>query len=194
MSYDCIGATILHELGHWLLAKENGFKAGGGIKIEQNNGCITGLARIYPEPLLDSVEDVKEYIKKRIMILLGGACAESLFMGTNSKMIMETTASDDNGKIVELSYIYYGLVYKKYSNSDDVVSCRQKLLDECWGKASTILNDKKGLMTYMYDRMYRPTVDGYNCTEEQLCEYVSDYRSNVDKSNNEYVKIYSNHF
>jgi hypothetical protein len=73
-------STLVHELGHWLMAKKVGFPTGQlevTVEFSPTGTFVSGSATIFLQKPIKNFRNVQDYIEKRIAVLGGGALAES---------------------------------------------------------------------------------------------------------------------
>ncbi|ATN12542.1 hypothetical protein CRN80_24155 [Pseudomonas sp. FDAARGOS_380] len=115
--------VIHHELGHWLMAREVGFKI-GGVCVDTYRGKAAGAATVFPKPSnkLVSAQAVEEYLTNRIMVLCAGVIAEIEWYVKNTlnfktenvndvyeNGVIDTSGLTDKGRIDELMIILTGI-------------------------------------------------------------------------------------
>lgn len=67
-----------HEMGHYVIARALGFRTGDvSIMITRPNGHYATSAITLPEAI-ESIEDLRVYLERRIIVLYAGALAETL--------------------------------------------------------------------------------------------------------------------
>lgn len=138
-------SLMRHELGHWLTAQALGFEVGEIRVHRQDNGALHASAQCFPlTKLYGKNRKTIQYCERRVCILLGGVCAELLFdsnqTSQNSVRMLETTASDDYGKIIELVHLVASTRNVSELNFQDF---QQDLIAECWRSAATILEPRR---------------------------------------------------
>ena len=115
--------VIHHELGHWLMAREVGFKT-GGVYVDTYRGKAAGAATVFPKAAnqLVTALAVEEYLTKRIMVLCAGVLAEIEWYAKNipnfeeeqvndvyENGVIDTSGLTDKGRIDELMIILAGI-------------------------------------------------------------------------------------
>jgi len=122
-----------HEVGHYIIARVYGFKTGElSLELTDYTGAHNGGAVIELGQTLHNIEDIQNYLEKRIIILFSGVLAENL----EHEIIDEDKANtslteggvNDYAKIRELIHLLRNIKYPKSVSDEE----RQKELDEIW--------------------------------------------------------------
>lgn len=139
--------VIHHELGHWLMAREVGFKT-GGVYVDTYRGKAAGAATVFPKAAnqLVTALAVEEYLTKRIMVLCAGVLAEIEWYAKNTPNfeaehvndvyengVIDTSGLTDKGRIDELMIILAGIRNKPTAREAD--QNQRDLFVEVYGKA-----------------------------------------------------------
>lgn len=154
--------VIRHEIGHWLSARELGFEVGDiNLNILENQVGFghEGSATIKPCHNIEGIEDLKIYVENRIAILLSGVLSQVMSEDeteVNSSMVeelLDSDGADDNSKIIELSHILRGSIYKGDMNSDNEIEQLAEIMEICWKKSCDVLSKKKELIDYLLNQI-----------------------------------------
>lgn len=140
---------IRHELGHWIVARELGFKI-GDIKLNIFNNGHNGSSKIFPEPFIDTIDELEKYLINRICVLYAGVISQLIFLdeklrtAEKSAYLLNTYAADDHGKIMELIFILRAVRYEKHKISEKYeIIQKQDIVNEIWNKCYKIIEEKK---------------------------------------------------
>jgi ribosomal protein L20A (L18A) len=179
-------AIIYHELGHWILAREFNLNA-GDIKIKLYPMSMSigyyGSAEISPQPSINNLDELSNYLKNRIAVLLGGVLSELLLeenqtQETFNKLTKEN-GEDDNRKIVELLYIYSGISSNnKVENRKEQI---KKIHQECHDYTFNKIKNNKDIIEYLANKLsdiIKKNGQEYPFSKEQLETWVDEYRVN----------------
>lgn len=148
---ECRRYLAYHEAGHWLVAKAAGFRV-GEIVLTVNGNLVdpkkkiyhfdgTGSSHIDPEPSLASLEDVDDYLVKRMAVLIAGVAAQKVVHELDVQEIWADYATDDRGKLDELSFILRGIRFSGNISRDTEQSQRLELVREAGQKAKLLLEN-----------------------------------------------------
>jgi hypothetical protein len=101
--------TLRHECGHLITAKVLGFVT-GDIELKANSAC----AGIDLPLSIESLDDVKQFLGKRVSVLYAGSIAQSLSPkgianAQDTDKFLRSTATDDFSKIRELVRLFVGI-------------------------------------------------------------------------------------
>lgn len=153
----CRRHLAYHEAGHWIVAKAAGFKVGEVVltvygdlvdskkKIYHFNGV--GSSHIDPEPSLVSIDDVDDYLLKRMAVLIAGVSAQKMVDERDVEEIWSGHAADDRGKLNELSFILRGIRFAGQISRDFEIAHRRELMNEAGELAKTLINGSKQALT-----------------------------------------------
>src|SRR6516165_5870327 len=111
-----VSATILHECGHLLAARSLGFPTGGIHLSSTEAGASIDLLLS-----LKTIDQVLEFIERRVQVLYAGSLAESLVRkkvqdDVANKLLM-STAANDFAKVRELLRMWIGLKHPEVTES-----------------------------------------------------------------------------
>jgi hypothetical protein len=139
-------SVIMHELGHWVVARELGYNVGGIEIIFHNIGgrCNHNAhANILAQPSLPRIDDVYKYALDRISILYAGAASQkfrSKNLAREVEKLSENDAADDFSKLNEFVIIARGIAFKDQIHDESETEQKLKICDECWQKTMEILD------------------------------------------------------
>jgi hypothetical protein len=123
--------VLKHELGHWLVARHLGFAVGDieilVWKLDEKKGGANqyvqdGSSRVIPEPILKSLDELSDYLDKRIQVLYAGVAAQIHGQRLTEKevgKIIELDAPGDQKTIEELAILVRGFI--RDINTDPVI-------------------------------------------------------------------------
>ena len=139
-----VSTTVLHECGHLLAARSLGFPTGGIHLSATEAGASIDLLLS-----LKTIDQVLEFIERRVQVLYAGSLAESLVRkkiqdDVVNKLLM-STAANDFAKVRELVRMWVGLKYPEVAES----TFQQKLTqinERLYGKAAKLVEDNAGLI------------------------------------------------
>jgi len=139
-----VTATILHECGHLLVARSLGFPTGGIHLSPTEVGASIDLLLS-----LKTIDQVLEFIERRVQVLYAGSLAESLVRkkiqdDVVNKLLM-STAANDFAKVRELVRMWVGLKYTEVAESvfqEKLTQVNERL----YGKAAKLVEDNAGLI------------------------------------------------
>jgi hypothetical protein len=151
---DCAIKVAQHEMGHYVVARLLGFKTGDvAIVFTDFHGSHTGKTEISLHEPIRTVDDAKEYLKRRVQVLYAGALSEGLPPAQSptktidvvaAKLILETTgkgAEQDYAKSRELLYILRNLELPGSTTIDEAVIKQQlqALTAGLWDKTVSLV-------------------------------------------------------
>lgn len=144
--------VIRHEVGHWYLAKSLGFDAGEISfyfkKMEQYESH-QAHAHINIHPSLSSIEDIDDYLIRRVSILWAGVMFQSVSDKRPVEKILETDGVSDHDKLGELCRIIRGIRFPNDTEAEFEQEQMNKIRDEAWGKAKHIHNSNEDEIEYL---------------------------------------------
>ena len=116
-----------HEVGHYIVAKQLGFKMNGiNIKIIDNRGCHDAENNLELYRKLRTMKDILNYLDDRIQILYAGALAQSLSNGAvntdHAEKYFEYGSDHDQKKALELVEIIRNI---RYPDSDENTAIKE---------------------------------------------------------------------
>lgn len=144
--------TLHHELGHWLVARHFGFKAGEvSVRLEDQQVLGTSLIEPYaPVPLADT-KQVRSHIFNRMVVLCAGVVADIQSRGPRvsqavidnvfNEGVMDETGLNDRGKVEELMFILVSIDHEASSDTDVNDSRSQKIFSEAFGQADELIKE-----------------------------------------------------
>ena len=134
-----------HEMGHYVVSKCMGFGTGEvSLTILDIDGHDGG-ATIYAEEPFETLEQVRRYIERRVLVLFAGAIAETLpprqgpVRGVDrdkaDKIIRGTTAASDYGKARELIAMLRNILHPQALDRKDVLDQKLIIWERLWERA-----------------------------------------------------------
>jgi hypothetical protein len=130
-----------HEAGHLCVAKHLGFKTDGMVV---NPGPLVGngCAKLRLEKELRTVEEICDYLRRRLQILFAGSIAEAIvFEGKGNERALEilnSQGADDNRKAAGFIQLLCNITLSLDQNNE---SERKYLADELWVKTLELVAD-----------------------------------------------------
>lgn len=183
-----LNRVIHHELGHWLMTRHFGFKAGEIGVSWFSPTDIRGTSHIEPFPTtrLTTATDIEQHIFKRIVVLCAGVAVEMELKSKDIKRslvereasyvyehgVMDATGLNDKAKVEELLYILCGMRYEP-TNDDSLRSDQaHEIFTEAFDKAREIF---EGMLEKLYEmaalmRKRYSHSSKYKFSEHTLCE------------------------
>lgn len=170
---------IQHELGHWLVARHEGFKVGGisiTFKADRLGRLMEyfGSSHVLPAPEVACVDDVQRYLRSRITVLFAGICAEVLGRDEaeiNSGLmthLLNTSGKADYRVIEEHMPLLRALAFGGCPDDDTAQTQCDQLVGEIWQSTCEVVEGLKGKILWMADRLKDEVVDWNR-------EYVFEY-------------------
>jgi hypothetical protein len=139
-----VSTTVLHECGHLLAATSLGFATGGIHLSATEAGASIDLLLS-----LRTIDEVLEFIERRVQVLYAGSLAESLVQkkvqDDVANRLLVSTAANDFAKARELVRMWVGLKYPEVAES----TFQEKLTqvnERLYGKAAKLVEDNAGLI------------------------------------------------
>lgn len=165
--------VLKHELGHWLLARHLGF-AVGDIEIsvwkcdEKKGGANQyvqdGSSRIIPEPILKSLDDLHDYLDKRIQVLYAGIAAQIHGQRLTEKevgMVIELDAPGDQKTIEELAILVHGLISDGSTDPVILDDKKNEFITASWEKSQSCIAELYPTIEWMATQMARVYKSGH---------------------------------
>lgn len=141
---------VRHECGHLIVAKSLGFKT-GGITVTCKQAC----AELDIIPSCRNIEEIKDFIERRVIVLYAGAVAQSIYDGEiDSELcikLLKTTALDDWRKIQEYVRLLAGIEHPGYDAAEDFAPKLKEVDDIIANKAGEAVNFYKELILELTD-------------------------------------------
>ncbi|OHX37813.1 hypothetical protein BJL95_08430 [Methylomonas sp. LWB] len=142
--------VIKHEVGHWVIARQLGFKTGKiEIEILSNRSSMGHMATatICPEPDINGLDPLLKYIECRVCILFAGVISQLLDKSNKTEStaaaLLDTDGADDKGKIKDLLFIARGIRFSgsiHESNEHEQMNALQKAY---WERANDLVLDNR---------------------------------------------------
>lgn len=161
----CRRHLAYHEAGHWIVAKAAGFKVGeivltvyGDLGFQKKNIYHfrgAGSSHINPEPSLDTIKDVENYLLKRMAVLIAGVSAQKVVDERDIEEIWSEYAADDRGKLNELSFILRGIRFSDDISRNSESVQRSELLNEAGELAKALIEDNLQALTEVSEYLIR---------------------------------------
>ena len=145
---------ILHEAGHYVIAKNFGFHA-NEIKIgllyqggQFDCYVLTNTAR-----KLQNLATIERFLEERILTLFSGVMAEALIEG---KVYNETARTalesyggrNDEGKISELIHLLSNIRHANLADEAEFKEAPAAIIKKLWDKALALVEDKQEVIFY----------------------------------------------
>ena len=176
-------AIIYHELGHWILAREFNFNAGDIIIELYPTMPITysGSSQIFPEPSINNLDELIDYLKNRIAILLGGVISELLLEEDKSQenfdKLVKEHGKDDNKKIAEFLFIYSGVYFN--NKFQDRKKQTELINQECHEYTFQKIKENKNYIKYLATKIstiIKKTGKEYTISKDDIENWLSEYK------------------
>ncbi len=144
--------TLHHELGHWLVARHFGFKAGEvSVRLEDQQVLGTSLIEPYAPVQLADTKQVRSNVFNRMVVLCAGVVADIASRGPEvsqaviddafNKGVMDETGLTDRGKVEELLFILVSIDHEASSDTDVNEDRSQKIFGEAYGRAQELIKE-----------------------------------------------------
>lgn len=158
--------VIRHEVGHWYVAKSLGFDVGKisiYFKKEAQYESHQAHAHMNIHPSLSSIEDIDDYLIRRVSILFAGAMFQSVSDKRPVEKILDTNGVSDHSKLRELCHILRGIRFPNDIKAAYELEQMHKIRDEAWEKAKHIYNSNEVEI---------------ECLVERICSEVEEWNKN----------------
>ncbi|MHC8336143.1 peptidase M41 [Pseudomonas sp. LB3P25] len=141
-----------HEMGHYVMARALGFATGGvtltvTMDLRHQGGASITLARS-----ISSMEDMKEHLEARMMVLFAGAMGQALTSKHSPEKRVDQSkatailkgelgAEQDFAKIRELRHLLRNIAYPDTdpASSDRITAELKEITDRVWLQTQTIV-------------------------------------------------------
>jgi hypothetical protein len=132
-----------HEAGHLCVAKQLGFKTDGMV-LDPGPLVGQGGARLRLQEELKTVEEIRDYLRRRVKVLFAGSIAEAVvFEGAGSERaveIIKNQGKDDCRKATEFIQLLCNITLPLDQNDE---SGKQHLSDELWRETFKLVEELK---------------------------------------------------
>ncbi len=165
-----------HEFGHYVVARALGFPTGGisiSLRVE---GCppivrVKGGSDIRLSEGIGSLNDLRQYLERRIAVLYAGACAETLKPRSHDLKVDSDKATKCQGadgdfaKASELMHLLRNVLYSTTDCYDDSGIQREinELKDKLWTKAIQVVERFAKTIVSLAEELKRRIGDGTTC-------------------------------
>lgn len=164
-----------HEMGHYVMARALGFATGGvtltvTMDLRHQGGASISLARS-----ISSMEDMKEHLEARMMVLFAGAMGQTLASKPSPEKRVDKSkatailkgelgAEQDYAKIRELRHVLRNIAYPDTdpASSDRITAELKEITDRVWFRTQTIVEELADTIT----ELGRGVVDGMVMVEQ----------------------------
>jgi hypothetical protein len=137
--------VLRHEFGHLVAARDQGFTT-GEVELKPT----TGAAVINIIPSLKDLQDVQQFLAKRIRVLYAGVLAQSLVRSKINTVVantfLDTTAPNDYAKLRELVRTLAGIEHHDATDYDDFEAKMKGTNDRLYGDAIKIVETNAELI------------------------------------------------
>lgn len=171
-----------HEAGHYIVGRELGFKTKGiDITINKNVGHSGNSTIELWTPSLDNIQKTKDYIEKRVQVLLAGAMSEATDKNQNydgdyaCKEWESGGAIIDYARVRELIQLLRNISFPDTKDETSVQKELNQLEQQCMIKTDQILQNRHHLILEIsallsskvkeYDTKYKLTENEINSLE-----------------------------
>ncbi len=165
--------VLKHELGHWLVARHLGFDV-GDIEItirkleEKNKGANQyvqdGSSRVIPKPMIKTLDDLREYLDKRIQVLYAGVLAQIHGQKLTTEKVGEVIALDapgDQKTIEELAILVQGWIREIDTDQTMLNDKTNDFITACWDKSQSCVAELYPKLEKMAEQMARIYKSGH---------------------------------
>jgi len=137
-----------HEVGHWIAAKESGFKTNFlSVKLIDTNGSYEGGSEIILALPTETKKKIVDYLEKRVIILYSGVVAEWL---KNDEINIDeavksltVTAINDSTKVTELCNILRNITHADETDQSKMNETLKLISGELWSKSLDLVIKSK---------------------------------------------------
>lgn len=134
-----------HEMGHHVISRCMGFGSGEVSLTLHRNDAHDGGATINLEEPFETVEQVRRYLERRVLVLFAGAIAETLpprqgpVRGVDrekaEKTIQGQTADSDYGKARESIAMLRNILHPQTLDRREASEQKREIYNRLWGRA-----------------------------------------------------------
>jgi hypothetical protein len=139
-----VTSTVRHECGHLVVARSLGFPTGGIHLSAAEAGASIDLLLS-----LKTIDEVLEFIERRVQVLYAGSLAESLvrkkIQNDAANRLLMSTAANDFAKVRELVRMWVGLRHPEVTESKFQEKLTQ-VNERLYHKAVKLVEDNAGLI------------------------------------------------
>lgn len=168
-----------HEMGHYVMAKAMGFTSGEvTLTLLGHDGHKAG-ATIYLEEPFESIEQVRRYLERRVVVNFAGAIAETLprdsspIRGADREragvIIKGITCESDYGKAREAIAMLRNIQHPGTLDPDEASEQKQQIYDRLWKRSADLVEQFEitivGVAGALTQRLTREgKLDSYSAT------------------------------
>ncbi|VVN68812.1 peptidase M41 [Pseudomonas fluorescens] len=149
-----------HEMGHYVVARALGFETGDvtlkvTVGLAHHGGASITLARS-----ISSIEEMKEHLEGRIMVLFAGAMGQTLPPKHSPEKLVDKSkaaailkgelgAEQDYAKIRELGHLLRNISYPDTdpASCDSVTAELKEITDRAWSRTQKIVEELADTIT-----------------------------------------------
>ncbi|WP_415773854.1 peptidase M41 [Pseudomonas sp. LB3P38] len=149
-----------HEMGHYVMARALGFATGGvtltvTMDLRHQGGASISLVRS-----ISSMEDMKEHLQARMMVLFAGAMGQTLASKPSPEKRVDKSkatailkgelgAEQDYAKIRELRHLLRNIAYPDTdpASSDRITAELKEITDRVWFRTQKIVEELADTIT-----------------------------------------------
>ncbi|MEO8642285.1 peptidase M41 [Pseudomonas sp.] len=149
-----------HEMAHYVIARALGFETGGvtltvTMDLRHQGGASISLVRS-----ISSMEDMKEHLEARMMVLFAGAMGQALVSKHSPEKRVDKSkatailkgelgAEQDYAKIRELRHLLRNIAYPDTdpTSSDRITAELKEITDRVWLRTQKVVEDLADTIT-----------------------------------------------
>ncbi|WP_375787758.1 hypothetical protein ACE10Z_09925 [Bradyrhizobium sp. Pha-3] len=165
---------VRHECGHWLLAKILGFPT-EEIRLQEEKAY--SALKVFP--VIKDLGDMREFIERRVIVLYGGAIAQSMrgrkMMNEITHEFIRTTASDDKSKLDQLIRMHAATAWDG-SDKDHYEKVSSEIESRLYNEAASLLENNADVLhglTKHFMKLYKKAgkPKDFQCSNEELGQF-----------------------
>jgi hypothetical protein len=148
-----------HEMGHYVVARALGFETGDvTLKVTMDLRHQAGASIILTRSI-SSIEEMKEHLESRLIVLFAGAMSQTLPAKHSARKLGELGAEQDYAKIRELRHLLRNISYPDTdaASSERITAELKEITDRVWLRTQQIVealaDTITGLGTALVDDM-----------------------------------------
>ncbi|HLL26903.1 MAG TPA: hypothetical protein VKT73_04545 [Xanthobacteraceae bacterium] len=140
-----------HEAGHYVVARVLGFTAWGPrLKLITGGGYI-GQAEIALQKTLQTIDEIKSYLRGRAIVLAAGALGESIELGRVHRVeavdiFRGASAQQDYAKYREMVYLMRSVEHAATDNLEELEKQLSEIDGAIWDEAMQLVRDEQELI------------------------------------------------
>lgn len=129
-----------HEAGHYIAAKERGFKTGDiTLTVKDNTGSYLAESEIEIHRPIKNLEMLKRYLEDRVIVLYSGVLAEALSIGCinvdTAIKHLSNGGKNDRSKINESIHLLRNVLHADETDENEIQNQLNSIESRLWGEA-----------------------------------------------------------